>query len=112
MLIEFQLSFNLCVDRLQGTNYWIGLVYDEQSCVEPSVKKRQCWIWLDGTPMSAMSWDSQEPNNPTELCGKLENIAQTELKPWRNFQCVHKMPFICEVKGKKCSVYTCVHTIL
>ena len=77
-------------------DYWIGLIRGNSACDcdNPDVNCVRCqnsWKWLDGTPMSQLSWSTSlgfEPN--TESC------ARMNAEGWADLNCDAKFPYICE----------------
>jgi hypothetical protein len=76
---------------------WIGLTDDPDN--DPKANKGQ-WVWTDGAPFSFTSWNTGEPADSEERCGRLYGGGMGEVAgKWNNDLCSKTAAFVCESTG-------------
>jgi rhodanese-related sulfurtransferase len=76
--------------KMRNTAFWIGV---------NDLMKEGDWSNSDKYPMVQTHWERNEPDNGGNE-GKDEDCVSVEVgKGWRDNNCQHKMPFVCQKKG-------------
>ncbi|XP_041471170.1 macrophage mannose receptor 1-like [Lytechinus variegatus] len=73
-------------------DWWIG-GYDDVSATE------RAWFWVDNTRATFMSWDSNQPNNPSHKCVEVNSDMEHD---WNDANCNSKRQAMCQIGIAAC----------